>query len=376
MRIFNMIQCANLGGMEHSCLALLIELKARGHQVELLSLNTLGGLGPLLAAQAIPADGLPYRGRGGWRSLPQLKRRLAGVRSDALIMTGHNLLGMLALGDLCQKRRLLSIHFHHAGVKPTWQWRLIYRAARSRFSAIAFPTDFIRREAEAIYPPIGRMSHTIGSPISLLEMPRDGERAAARRALGVPERAYVVGNAGWLIPRKRFDVFLQVARNIASEEPDALFVIAGEGPEGAALRSLARQLGIADRVLWLGWQCDLTSFYRSLDLLLFNADWEALGRTPLEALAAGVPVVASVLNGGLSEVLDAATYPMLFARHDIAQLTHAALGVLREPSLSASVIASGRERLEQVASAAGYADRVCRLLEPNSDSRGYEGVRE
>jgi len=376
MRIFNIIQCANLGGMEHSCLALLIELKARGHQLELLSLNTLGGLGPLLAAQAIPADGLPYRGRGGWQSLPQLKRRLAGVRSDALIMTGHNLLGMLALGDLCRNRRLLSIHFHHAGVKPAWQWRLIYRAAFSRFSAIAFPTDFIRREAEAIYPPIGQMSHTIGSSISLLEMPTGSERVAARRALGVPERACIIGNAGWLIPRKRFDVFLQVARNIAKEEPDALFVIAGEGPEGTALRSLARQLGIADRIHWLGWQSDLTSFYRSLDLLLFNADWEALGRTPLEALAAGIPVVASVLNGGLSEILDSTSYPMLFACHDTAQLTQAALGVLRDRSLAACLVASGRERLGQVASAAGYADRVCSLLASSDDLRGSEGIRE
>jgi glycosyltransferase involved in cell wall biosynthesis len=376
MRIFNIIQCANLGGMEHSCLALLVELKARGHEVELLSLNTLGGLAPLLAGQAIPADGIPYRGRGGWQSLPQLKRRLAGVRGDALIMTGHNLLGMLALGNICPSRRLLSIHFHHAGVKPAWQWRLIYRTALSRFSAVAFPTDFIRREAEAIYPPIGRMSHTIGSSISLLEMPTESERVAARRALGVPERACIVGNAGWLIPRKRFDLFLRVACNIAKEEPDALFLIAGEGPEGTALRSLARQLGIADRVRWLGWQPDLTSFYRSLDLLLFNADWEALGRTPLEALAAGVPVVASVLHGGLSEVLDPASYPPLFARHDTAELTQAALSVLRDRSLAASLVASARERLGQVASAAGYADRVCSLLETGGDLRGLEEVRQ
>lgn len=375
MRICNIIQCTNLGGMEHSSLALLIELKARGHQVELLSLNTLGDLGPILAAQKIPADGLPYRGRGGWRSLPRLKRRLARVRGDALVMTGHNLLAMLALGNLCRDRRLLSMHFHHAGVKPAWQWRLIYRVAALRFSAIAFPTDFIRREAEAIYPPIGAISHTIGSPISLREMPTESDRAAARRALDLPERAIIVGNAGWLIPRKRFDVFLRVAGNIAREEPTAFFVIAGEGPEGTALRSLAAQLGIADRVLWLGWQPDLSSFYGSLDLLLFNADWEALGRTPLEALAAGVPVVASVLHGGLSEVLDSASYPLLFDRHDTGRLTEAALGILRDRSRAASIVASARLRLERTASVSAYADRVWNLLEAGGQSRSLEEVR-
>jgi glycosyltransferase involved in cell wall biosynthesis len=367
MRIFNIIQCANLGGMEQSSLSLLMELKARGHEVELLSLNTMGGLAPLLAEQAIPAEGLVYRGRGGWRSLPELKRRLNGVQSDALIMTGHHLLGMLALGDLCRKHRLLSIHFHHTGVKPPWQWRTIYRTALRRFSAIAFPTDFIRREAEAIYPPIGAVSHTIGCPITFLGKPTENERVAARRALDLPDGACIVGNAGWLIPRKRFDLFLKVASSIAKEKPGSLFVIAGEGPEEASLKALARQLGIADRVRWLGWQPDLLPFYRSLDLLLFNADWEALGRTPLEALAAGVPVVASVLHGGLSEVLDDAHYPLLFGRHDMAQLTRAALDVLHDRSLAASLVGSGRARLEQVASAAGYADRVCSLLQSEVD---------
>jgi glycosyltransferase involved in cell wall biosynthesis len=375
MHIFNIIQCANLGGMEQSSLALLVELKARGHRVELLSLNTIGGLGPLLAEQAIPAEGIAYRGRGGWKSVRQLKRRLAGVRSDALIMTGHNLLGMLALGDLCRERRLLSLHFHHTGVKPAWQWRLIYRAALSRFSAIAFPTDFIRREAEDLYPPIGRVSHTIGAPISLHETPTERERAEARRRLGLPERARIVGNAGWLIPRKRFDLFLQVAGNIVKEEPDTFFVIAGEGPEEDALRSIARQLGIADHVRWLGWQPDLTEFYRSLDLLLFNADWEALGRTPLEALAAGVPVVASVLHGGLAEVLDSASYPLLFPGHDTALLTQASLRMLRDRPAAATLVASARARLGQVASADAYADRVCGLLGTGGNLRRLEGNR-
>lgn len=375
MQIFNIIQCANLGGMEQSTLALLCGLKARGHQVELLSLNPLAGMGPLLAEQEIPAEGLAYRGRAGWRSLGQLRHRLARVRSDALVMTGHNLTAMLALGGLCQAHRLLSIHFHHAGVKPDWQWRMIYRAALARFPAIAFPSDFIRREAETICPAIARVSHTIGCPIALAELPSDAERAQARRRLDLPDHARVVGNAGWLIPRKRFDVFLRVARNIAAEEPDALFLIAGDGPEAAALKALARELGIADRVRWLGWQSDLACFYRCLDLALFNADWEALGRTPLEAAAAGVPVVASVIHGGLSEVLDRENYGPIFASHDESELTRAALVILRDRRAAADLVRTARQRLSRVASADGYTDRVYRLLTQTDGARQTELCR-
>src|SRR5262249_4485352 len=147
--------------------------------------------------------------------------------------------------------------------------------------------------------------------------------------LGLPPEARVIGNAGWLIPRKRFDVFLRVAQNIAREEPNAFFLIAGDGPQAGSLRSLAWNLGIAQRIRWLGWKSDFTSFYRSLDLALFSTDWDALPRTPLEALGEGVPVVASAVNSGLWEILDEETYGFVFRTHDIGELTRAALRVLR-----------------------------------------------
>jgi glycosyltransferase involved in cell wall biosynthesis len=368
MRVFNIIQCANLGGMEQANLALLTGLKERGHEVELLSLNPLGGIGPLLAERDIPAEGLAYRGRGGWRSLPQFRRRLARSRSDALIMTGHNLLAMLALGDLCRGRRLLVMHFHHVGVKPHWQWRLIYRAALAEFPAVAFVSDFIRREAEAIYPPIAAISHTIGAAISLPEPASEIERAQARRELDLPAQARIVGNAGWLIPRKRFDLFLEVARNIALEEPDTLFLIAGDGPEAGRLKSLARELGIAERVRWLGWQSDLTRFYRSLDLALFSTDGDALPRTPLEALGAGVPVVASAVNSGLSEILDEKTYGFVVSSHDTGRLTQAALRILRDGALADHLVRVARQQIGQVASVSGHTERVCRLLHLNESA--------
>jgi glycosyltransferase involved in cell wall biosynthesis len=362
MRIFNIVQCANLGGMEKTNLALLSGLRALGHDVEMLSLNPIEGLKPLLEEHAIPASGLTYRGRGGWRGLPQLKSRLAAVRSDALIMTGHNLMAMMALGRLCRGRRLLMIHFHHGGVKPAWQWRLIYHVAAARFAAIGFVSDFIRREAEAIYPPLAKISHTIGLSIDLGDLPSAAERAKARRELALPAEARIVGNCGWLIARKRFDIFLRVAQEIAAREPRALFVIAGDGPEAAGLKSLAYELGIAERVRWLGWQSSLTTFYRSLDLMVFNTDWDALGRAPLEALGSGVPVVASAINSGLGEVLDPESYGFLFPEHDVERLAKAALDLLGDQAKAQRLVFEARRHIGEVATVERQVARVCRLL--------------
>lgn len=362
MRICNIIQCANLGGMEQSTFVLLKNLKARGHEVEFLSLQPLGGIEPLLSRHSIPAEGLAYRGAGGWRSVWEFRRHLKNLDSDALIMTGHNLLATEALGSFCSGRRVLSIHFHHAGVKPDWQWRLIYRSALAKFSAIVFPSNFIREEAEAIYPAIKSVSHTVGCPIDLSAPPSFAERLQARHGLGLPQHAHIVGNAGWLIRRKRFDVFLKIARNIASQDPDAIFVVAGDGPEAEAMKSLSAQLGIADRVRWLGWQPDLLPFYRSLDLLLFNSDQDAMGRTPLEALAFGVPVVASILQGGLPEIVNHRNYGPIFTHHDIDEMTHAVLSILKDAQVASKLVDAGRRQLEKVASPSLHTDRMCEVL--------------
>jgi len=369
MRICNIIQCANLGGMEKSSITLLVELKARGHDVELLSLNPLQGLRPLLDKHSIPAEGLSYRGAGGWRSVSSFKSRLTKVDCDAILMTGHNLLATEALGSFKAGRRVLSIHFHHFGVKPRWMWSLIYRRALTRFDAIAFPSDFIRAEAEAIFPAIRPIAHTIGCPVELFEPATLAEKQRARRSLGLPENTQIVGNAGWLIRRKRFDIFLRVARNVLSSNPDVLFAIAGDGPEHDNLRALAERLGISDHIIWLGWQQDLTAFYQSLDLVLFNSDWDAMGRTPLEALSHGIPVVTSVLHGGLTEIIDHENYGPVFKTHDIEGLTDAACSLLQHPQLAAHLVGVGRRRLQEVASVSGHADYVIGLLSGDGDQK-------
>jgi glycosyltransferase involved in cell wall biosynthesis len=169
---------------------------------------------------------------------------------------------------------------------------------------VTFCSDFVRREAEALYPAIAAKSRTIMNPLPIPPLPTSDERRAARARLHLPQDVPLIGNAGWLIPRKRFDVFLRVAAEASRTCRDIEFVVAGDGVERSALLQLAADLGLAKRVHWLGWQSDLTDFYRAIDVLQFNSDWDAMGLTCLEAASHAVPVIASVLNGGLGEVLD------------------------------------------------------------------------
>ena len=348
MKIFNLIQCANLGGMEQASLRLMQGLQGRGHELQLLSLNPIGKLGPLLQAARVPHAGLSYAGRGGWRMLPGLRRSFRGNDADALIMTGHHLLAMTALGDFAKSRRILAIHFHHAGVKSDWQWRLIYRQACSRFQAITFPSDFIRQEAEQIYPPVASLAHTIRNPLKMPALPMAEQKQAARRTLGLPATGPIIGNAGWLIPRKRFDVFLRTAAVIAARCPEAHFMIAGDGAERARLEVQAADLNLTGRLTWTGWVQNMEVFYHCLDVLLFNSDWDALPTTPQEAMSYGIPVVASAVNGGLKEILSSPDCGFLLERHEPETLAAVAVDLLQNLAGAKKISEAGRERVRVV----------------------------
>jgi glycosyltransferase involved in cell wall biosynthesis len=361
MKILNLMQCANLGGMEQASLRLMKALQRRGHSFQVLSLNPLGDLAPLLSRAGIPAQGLSYRGKGGWRSFPELRSQLRSLPTDGLLMTGHHLLAMFGLGQDWHERSVLTIHFHHAGVKPLWQWKMIYRVAKARFRAITFPCHFIRREAEQLSPGIKSRSHTIFYPLTLPELPTAAERTNARTELGLPSGVKVVGNAGWLIPRKRWDVFLRVAQQVLHQRPETLFVIAGDGPERDSLEKLAVDLGISHAVRWLGWQENMTRFYHALDVLLFNSDWDAVGLTPLEAMSYGVPVAVSIIHGGLAEIIGDDS--VIIDTHDTNRLAARIVGFLESCVGSQEAGIAGREYIRRHFDPDQVATKYERLLQ-------------
>lgn len=366
MKIVNIMQGTNLGGTEQASLRLMIELKRRGHICEVISLNPIGSLGPLLEEHAIPATGLPYLGRWGWRSFPLIRSVLRSIEADALIMTGHHLFAMLAFGNLCRGHRVLAIHHYHAGLKPSWQWRLIYFIACRRFQAITFPSDFLKKEAEMFCPAIKLLSHTVRNPITIPELPDTAKKNSARCKLGIPLNAQVVGNAGRLIPSKRFDVFLRTAQKLSQVVPSVLFVIAGDGEERGRLEALAHELGIAHQVRWLGWQESLSLFYKSMDVMLFNSDADAMGLAPMEAMSYGVPVVASVVAGGLKEVLDKDSYGFLLQTHDVETLSTNVAFLLQSPIAARRIALAGRDRVMKFSCTEQLVEKMITLMGVNN----------
>jgi len=181
--ILHIMQCANLGGMEKSTLEMMITARTLGCNNQLISLNPIGGLGSLLKERGIPARGLYYRGPAGVLSLREMARAFReGVSPDGIVMTGHNVSAFAALAGHKCKKRILFVHFHHEGVMPRWQWQIVYAAAMRVFPRIAFCADFIREEAEDIYPPLRGVSVTRPDCFRLSPVPTTKDKIAARIA--------------------------------------------------------------------------------------------------------------------------------------------------------------------------------------------------
>ncbi|HEX5473471.1 MAG TPA: N-acetyl-alpha-D-glucosaminyl L-malate synthase BshA [Vicinamibacterales bacterium] len=141
-------------------------------------------------------------------------------------------------------------------------------------------------------------------------------------------------------PVKRIDLVMQVFAAIAARVSARLLLI-GDGPELATAYRLGRQLGIPDRVDALGAQEAIIPLLSTADLLLLPSAQESFGLAALEAMACGVPVVASNA-GGLPEVIDDGVSGFLRALEDVAGMADCAVALLADAGLHQRIAAAAR----------------------------------
>ena len=361
MRIAFLLSDTLLGGTESASLRLMRQLRDRGHVLTVVSLRPAGPLKPILERDGIDCVDLPPAGKGGWQNLLRLARTLRAARLDAVIHTNHNPVGTLAAAIARIPGRIQVIHHHHIDVKPTWEWRVIYALSRLFQHHIVFVSRFVRDEAVALFPPLASRSSVIHNISPSTRTISTDDKLRSRRALELPSGdIQVIGNAGRHVPVKRFDVFLDVAAKVAARDPSAHFLLAGGGPLTESLKAQAAKLGIADRVHWQSWLSSMDDFYASLDVLLFNSDIDALGLMPVEAMACGIPVVMSVLAGGLYDVIDSGAQGFLLRTHDVERLAECVGVCLGEQG--ASIGAAGRIASQRYGAPAEVTDRFEQLL--------------
>lgn len=174
----------------------------------------------------------------------------------------------------------------------------------------------------------------------------DSAVAALRSEWGVSPESLLIGTVARLAPQKALDVLLNgFATYCRRAARPARLVIVGTGPLREALQGQARQLGIADRVIWAGFREDIPVVMNALDLFTLTSIYEGFGLVLLEAMAAARPVVASAVSAIPEIVVDGETGRLVPPREP--DRLAAALLELQDPAVRQRYGMAGRQRVQQ-----------------------------
>jgi glycosyltransferase involved in cell wall biosynthesis len=233
------------------------------------------------------------------------------------------------------------------------QPRLVLRLFRR---IIAVSQEVRARYVEDLRVPAGALT-VVRNAIRV--PPLDRTRAPALRATLVEGRPdYVVLTLARLHPQKGHRYLLAAAAQI----PDATFVLAGDGPLRPELERMARELGVADRSIFLGHRTDVADLLAAADLVVLPSLFEGLPVSILEAMAAQRPVVATAI-GGTDEAVTHEVTGLLVPPGDPAALASAIRRIRSDPALALRLATAGRERVEREFSSEGAAREVMRIYD-------------
>lgn len=169
-----------------------------------------------------------------------------------------------------------------------------------------------------------------------------GNRAAARQALGIPTDLAVAGTVGRLDPVKDQAGLIRAFAQTRDTGKNVL-VIAGDGPARPELERVVSELGLADRVRLLGEREDVSLILQALDVFVLPSLGEGISNAILEAMATGLPVIATRVGGNVELVREGVTGRLIEPRRPEA-LAEALGAYFEEPGLARAHGAAGRER--------------------------------
>jgi glycosyltransferase involved in cell wall biosynthesis len=352
-RVTHVVEDLGLGGLERIVQSLVRNVDRRRFEVEVVCARRGGAL-----VQEIDAMGTRVRVLGLRsyypREILKAARGLRLTRPQVIHSHGH-FAGVVARAAAVLAGVPALVHHLHTLDDTLRERHLILERwlARSTSRILCCSRAVERYAHDRMRLPPERLL-TIHNGI---DPPPASGRDEARARLDRPAPP-VLGCVGGLSPHKGQAVLLRACALLSGGDGPRSIVLVGEGTERGRLEALSRELGLRERVAFLGERADARSLLPAFDLVVVpSVVREGLGLAALEAMDAGVPVVASSL-GGLPEVVDEGRTGFLVPPGDPGALAQAILRVLRLPDRGSSLGEAARWRVEAEFRAAAMAKRV------------------
>jgi glycosyltransferase involved in cell wall biosynthesis len=342
-------------GGQNQALLLLQGLKARGHEAELVAAQT-SALGERARQAAIPVH---FVSRGLFR-IPAAVKIRSLLRHRAFDIVHANEAHAVSAAWLAGAHRRATLIISRRVGYPIGKGRL----ARMRYAAaarIVANSNWVAAQAAASGAPQAKISVVhegaeIPAPFTA------SQRRDARARWKIAGDAPLLGCVGVLFPDKGQEWLIRALKEVKLEFPEAMLLLAGDGPCLPKLEALARDLQLSDSVIFAGFVTRVESVYAALDVFLLPSFFEALNNSLLAAMAYEIPSIA-FNRGALGEIIEHSKSGLLVSGPNVPEIASAITRLLHDRDFASRLATAGRARVEQHFSAEKMVDQMLHLYE-------------
>ncbi len=376
LRVLHVVSRSHRRGAELVAIELADELDGLGHANEVLALgpSTDGGqetgLVPLVGSPGVGLRELVTRAY-------RIRGLVLGDRFDVVIAHGGWAAQVVAVAAASGRgravlawQRILNFppQLWRRGRRP-W-WRLVSR----QFDAAVTLTEEMEQELRDLHfeGPIWTIPNA-RKPDRFAVIDRHDEAARLRAEVGVGPDTRLIGFVGHLVTQKRPDRAVACVASVVRSGVDAHLVLAGEGPLHPVLEAQVAQLGVVERVTFLGHRSDIERVLGGVELLLLTSDAEGIPGVAIESLMAGCPVVSYPV-GGVAKVVDDGTTGVVLSRPDAALMSRAVVSLLTDDARRLAMGDAGRRastRFTSASTAKLYEDGLVELVSTQNRPRRW-----
>lgn len=356
MKILQIISSGGFYGAEAMVLHLSRALRGKGHAIHIGVMVNRKNPHDEIATRArefgFEVVTIPCRGRLDIRAVRRIRACVEQYGVDIIHSHGYKSNSYALAANCFAKRALVSTcHNWTRQTKSLRIYEMLDRFSLRFFDRILCVSEEIRGTLLAAGVPVRKLDVILnGIPVSDFAL----ARASAENRVELQEP--VIGMVGRLVEAKGFQLVLESAPAILRRFPKARFVLAGEGPQSENWIRLIRELGIESNVTFAGNQTDMPRTYSSFSMFVLPSYNEGMPMTILEAMAAGLPVIATRV-GSIPQLVYNEKTGLLVNKGDRAGLQSAIERLLENPGFGRELGNRGQQFVTENASVERMADR-------------------
>ncbi len=371
-RILHVIPTLDQGGAEKQLTLLATRLPRDRFDVHVCALTRSGPLKQPLVEAEVPLHAIDKRWKvdpAAYFRLLQLIRRLRPQLVQTWLFAAN------AYGR--QAARQAGVPHIVAAERCVDRWKVWHELTLDRY--LARHTDRIVTNSSGVVDFYARHGidrakfEVIPNGIEVRPVPQPRVRAEVLLELRLPPDARLIGAVGRLWPQKGYKDLIWAAELLKVVRPDTHLLIIGDGPQRAQLLRWRDGLAIGDRVHFLGHRSDVATLLPHFSCFWLGSTYEGQSNALMEAMAAGLPVVATNIPGNRDLVVPDET-GFLFPVGDRATLARCTHRLLDEPALAQRMGQAAQRRMREHFGVAQMVDRHAALYDRLLDTRGHRAM--